>query len=153
MSDFEIKKMEPDKMLVFGWANVSARRDGEVIEDFQQDVIEPEDLENAAYAYVLNFRAAGEMHDPGLRERGWLVESCVFTKEKQTAIGIPEGNVPEGWWVGFKIDDPVTWEKIKNGEFRMFSIEGTGEREPLGKMRAVTYRELRQAKSAHNSRL
>ena len=145
-ADFKIAKTEPDKMLVFGWGNVAVRKNGEPIKDLQDDMIEPEDLEKAAYEYVLDFRATGERHDPTLRNKGRLVESCVFTKEKQAAIGIPEGVVPEGWWIGFKIDDTSTWDKIKKGEFEMFSIEGTGQRQPVEKQRAVSYAELRNSR-------
>ncbi|MCL2416031.1 MAG: XkdF-like putative serine protease domain-containing protein, partial [Defluviitaleaceae bacterium] len=69
---------------------------------------------------------AGEMHERG--EVGQLVESVVFTKEKTVAMGIPGGILPEGWWVGFKIHDDEVWNKIKNGEYSMFSIEGTARR-------------------------
>lgn len=44
-----ITKSDDDKMLAFGWANVSLTVDGETIEDYQGDIIEPEELENAAY--------------------------------------------------------------------------------------------------------
>ena len=57
-----------------------------------------------------------------------LVESVVFTKEKMEAIGIPEGTLPVGWWIGFKVLDKDVWEKVKNGEYPMFSIEGTAKR-------------------------
>ena len=50
---FKIMKSDDEKMLAFGWANVSMRVDGELIEDWQADIIEPEELENAAYEYVL----------------------------------------------------------------------------------------------------
>ena len=130
-TSFTITKTEPDKMLVFGWGNVAVGEDGVQLTDLQGDVIDPEDLEAAAYEHVLNFRSTGERHDPGLRKKGRLVESCVFTKEKQAAIGIPPGLVPEGWWVGYKIDDPVAWEKIKNGEYESLSIEGKGQRTPI----------------------
>lgn len=96
----------------------------------QDDIIEPEELERAAYEYVLKFRDAGERHDPGLRKKGKLIESVVFTREKMAAMGIPEGTVPEGWWIGFKVEDDEAWKKIKSGEYRSFSIEGTGERVP-----------------------
>ena len=132
---FTITKMEPDKMLVFGWANVAVDADGTQITDLQGDVVDPEELEKAAYDHVLNFRSTGERHDPGMRKKGRLVESCAFTKEKQEAIGIPPGTVPEGWWVGYKIDDPQAWEKIKKGEYQMFSIEGKGQRTPIEKAR------------------
>ena len=130
---FTITKTEPDKMMVFGWANVAVDAEGTQITDLQGDVVDPEELEKAAYDHVLNFRSTGERHDPGLRKKGRLVESCIFTKEKQAAIGIPPGTVPEGWWVGYKIDDPQAWEKIKKGEYQMFSIEGKGKRDPIEK--------------------
>ena len=107
--------------------------DGEQLEDRQHDIIDPEDLEEAAYDYVLNFGDAGEEHIDSLRKKGKLVESCVFTKEKQKALGIPDGVVPEGWWIGFKIEDDAAWEKVKDGTYRMFSIEGTATREPVEK--------------------
>lgn len=130
-NSFRITKTEPDKMMVFGWANVAIKKDGTQVEDLQGDIIEPEELENAAYHHVLNFRKTGEKHNPKLREKGRLVESCVFTLEKQKAIGIPENTIPVGWWVGYKIDDKSAWEKIKKGEYEMFSVEGTGERTPV----------------------
>ena len=30
--------------------------------------------------------------------------------------------------VGFRVSDPDVWEKVKDGTYKMFSIEGTGER-------------------------
>ena len=150
---FTIAKMEPDKMLVFGWGNVAVDADGTQIEDLQGDVIDPEELEKAAYDHVLNFRSTGERHDPGLRRKGRLVESCVFTKEKQAAIGIPPGIVPEGWWVGYKIDDSAAWEKIKNGEYQSFTVEGKGKRTPIEKARvAKSYLDIRKANPYHDKR-
>lgn len=129
--EFEIFKTSDDKRLVFGWASVSIKLDGEQLLDRQQDLIDPEDLEAAAYEYVLNFRDTGELHNPDLRKKGKLVESVVFTKEKQRAMGIPDGIVPVGWWIGFKIEDDEAWEKVKNGTYKMFSIEGRAHREPV----------------------
>jgi hypothetical protein len=37
--------------------------------------------------------------------------------------------LPQGWWVGFKIDDPGVWGKVKDGTYNMFSIEGRAERQ------------------------
>ena len=118
---------------MFGWASIAVTVDGTQLEDRQHDVIDPEDLEEAAYEYVLHFRDAGEEHAESLRKKGRLVESCVLTREKQAAMGIPEGAVPEGWWIGFRIDDDAAWEKVKDGTYRMFSIEGTAERTPVEK--------------------
>lgn len=126
---FRVMKSDDEKRLVFGWANIAVRVGGEIIQDFQDDVIDIEDLEQAAYAFTAEFGTAGEMHKRG--GVGRLVESIVFTKEKAEALGIPPNILPEGWWVGFRIDDDEVWEKVKNGTYSMFSIEGTAERVPI----------------------
>ena len=130
---FSIYKTSDDKRLVFGWASIAITVDGEQLEDRQKDIIEPDDLEEAAYEYVLNFRDTGEEHVSTMRKKGKLVESCVFTEEKQAAIGIPPGTIPVGWWIGFKIEDDAAWERVKDGTYRMFSIEGKAERIPVEK--------------------
>lgn len=123
---FKIMKSDDDKMLAFGWANVSMRINGELIEDWQSDIIEPEELENAAYNYVLLYREGGEMHERG--GAAILIESVVFTEEKMAAMGIPAGTLPVGWWIGFKVTDKDVWQKVKDGTYPMFSIEGEAER-------------------------
>lgn len=129
--EFSVLKSDDDKRLVFGWASIAITSDGEQVEDMQKDVIDPEDLEDAAYEYVLKFRDTGEEHLAGYRKKGKLVESCVFTAEKQKAMGLPPNSLPVGWWIGFYIEDDEAWEKIKNGTYRMFSIEGKAERVPI----------------------
>ena len=124
-----VMKSDDDKRLVFGWANVAIRVDGEQIVDWQQDAIDTEDLEKAAYEYVAEFGTAGEMHQRG--GVGRVIESIVFTKEKADALGIPQNLLPQGWWIGFKIEDDEVWQKIKSGEYSMFSIEGKAIREPM----------------------
>lgn len=123
---FAIAKSDDDRHLAFGWANVSIRAGGEVIEDWQEDIIEPEDLETAAYNFVELYREGGEMHERG--GAAVLVESVVFTEEKLAAMGIPAGTLPIGWWIGFKVLDDDVWEKVKDGTYSMFSIEGVAER-------------------------
>jgi len=125
-SRFKIMKSDDEKMLAFGWASVSMRVDGELIEDWQKDIVEPDDLERAAYEFVLLYREGGEMHERG--GAAVLIESIVFTEEKMKAIGIPEGILPVGWWIGFKVLDKDVWEKVKDGTYLMFSIEGEAER-------------------------
>lgn len=123
---FKVMKSDDEKMLAFGWASVSMRVDGEVIEDWQKDIVEPEDLENAAYEFVLLYREGGEMHERG--GAAVLIESVVFTEEKMQAMGIPTGTLPIGWWIGFKVLDKDVWDKVKDGTYQMFSIEGEAER-------------------------
>ena len=75
---FKITKRDDEQMLAFGWANVSIRSDGELIEDWQEDIVEPEDLEQAAYEFVQLYREGGEMHERG--GVATLVESVVFSE-------------------------------------------------------------------------
>lgn len=123
---FKIMKSDDDKMLAFGWANVSMRVDGELIEDWQGDIIEPEELEAAAYEYVRLYGDGGEMHERG--GVAVLIESVVFTEKKMQVMGIPAGTLPVGWWIGFKVTDEDVWQKVKDGTYPMFSIEGEAER-------------------------
>lgn len=129
-NDFKILKSDDEKRLIFGWASVAIRKDGTQVIDHENDVIDPEDLEPAVYDYVLEYRDGGERHNPNLRKKARMVESVIFTKEKMQAMGIPEGTVPEGWWIGFKVDDDEAWDKVKKGTYKAFSIEGTAFREP-----------------------
>lgn len=123
---FKIAKVSEDKMLAFGWANVSIKADGKIIEDWQKDIVEPEELENAAYNFVELYREGGEMHERG--GAAVLIESIVFTEEKLQALGLAPGVLPIGWWIGFKVTDQEVWEKVKDGTYSMFSIEGEAER-------------------------
>lgn len=126
---FKIQKSDDDKRLAFGWAYVSQDAAGNQTEDYSGDQLEPEELEQAAYAFVELYREGGEMHERG--GCAVLVESIVFTEEKQQALGIPEGTIPVGWWIGFKVTDDDVWAKVKDGTYSMLSIEGTARRIPI----------------------
>lgn len=129
MGDVRVYKVE-DERLVFGWANVALSVDGRPIVDAHKDIIDPDVLEKAAYDYVLRFRDAGQMHSGG--SVGRLVESFMVTPDKLVAMGLAPDAVPVGLWVGFKIDDPEVWAKVKSGEYPDFSIQGKAVREPVG---------------------
>jgi len=132
-------------MLVFGWFSI-VEIDGRVVQDTQDDQIREEDLENTAYHFVLNARTAGSMHehdDSGtIKGVGRLVESVVFTKEKQAAMlqslddqGI-EARLDLGcvaWWGGMKVDNAEVWDDVKSGKLKAWSIGGSGKRAAVDK--------------------
>jgi hypothetical protein len=136
---FEVQKVDEDQQLVFGWASISTV-DGELIVDKQNDVILPEDLEKAAYDYMLYCQepddpidkrsdaGLGDMHER--KGMGRVIESFVFTKQKQDLLGIDIRM--EGWWIGFKVDDLGLWKRIKSGELPEFSIGGKARRIEVG---------------------
>jgi hypothetical protein len=127
---FKIAKSDDERQFIFGWASVAKRADGETVVDWQDDIIEIGELEGAAYDYVLKSRDGGEMHRRGGVAK--LIESVVITKEKQAALGVPDGVLPEGWWVGFHVTDNDVWKKVKDGTYMMFSIQGSAIRENAG---------------------
>jgi len=128
MSEFKVIKTLEDKNLVFGWGSVSSRVNGEVVKDFEEDIVDIDSLERVSYDFVLKYRDANINHaGPSV---GDIVECVCFTKEKMKAMGIPEGVVPEAMWLGFKVND-ATFAKVKSGDLGMFSIEGSGKREEV----------------------
>lgn len=129
--DYQIAKLDPSQHLVFGYASVSAAPDGRLLEDLQGDVIEPAELEKAAYDFAEHYRAVNEMHaGPDV---GALVESFMMTPEKLTAMGFPADvakSMPVAHWIGARVS-PDTFAKVQRGELKMFSIEGSAIREDV----------------------
>lgn len=116
-------KLDDDKFLAFGYASVAVDEQGNVVVDSQGDTISIEELEKAAYKFVSNWAITTVMHD--IEKYGVvaeLVESIVFTPEKLKILGLAKDALPQAWFVGFKVHDAETWQRIKNGELSMFSI-------------------------------
>lgn len=125
--EVRVSKVDEDRNLVFGWAYVSLGKDGGQVVDHSEEVIDPQDLEDAAYLFNLSFRETGVMHKGDAVGR--LVESFVSTPAKAESMGLAKEALPVGWWVGFYIDDDEVFDKVKKGEFSMFSIQGRATRE------------------------
>jgi hypothetical protein len=126
----EIAKMDTDKRQVFGWCTVT-HLNGEEVIDLQGDYIPLEEIEKAAYSYVIDSRKGGDMHsrDGELPlHTSDMVESFVVTPEKLQKMGLRSDALPHGWWVGFKVNDDKQWDMVKNGERTGFSIHGSGKR-------------------------
>jgi hypothetical protein len=106
------------------------KKDGQDVVDRQGDYMTIEDVEDAAYRYVMTSRIGGDMHKRnGERPHhvSDMVESFVITPEKIAKLGLPE-NTPQGWWVGFKIHDEQVWQDVKIGKKVGFSVHGKGKR-------------------------
>lgn len=118
----KMNRVDEEKRRVFGFFSVVAENDKEVI-DYHGDVIASDDLEEAAYKYVMYSGMGDERHDE--RAKAMLIESMFFSKEKQMALGIDLGKVC--WWGGFYILDDDLWQKVKSGQYPMFSIGGRSQ--------------------------
>lgn len=130
MADFrltcEIAKKDTKQRIVYGWASI-IEKGGKPVVDHQKDVISEENLVKVVHGYVREARVGKAMHKG--EKTGELVESIVFTKELQKALGIDLAQV--GWFVGYKITDDATWAKVEKGELKSFSIGGRGKREAI----------------------
>ncbi|MGH9200117.1 MAG: XkdF-like putative serine protease domain-containing protein, partial [Vicinamibacterales bacterium] len=116
----DVIKVEQAQQNVFGWANVAFTADGEQIVDLQDDLIDVDDLEKAAYLFNVEFRRSGEMHRGDAQ--GDLIESFMVTPEKLEKMGLAADALPLGWWVGFHFDDTDVFDKVRDGTYSMFSI-------------------------------
>ena len=123
----KIHSIQEDKQYVFGWAYQCEDVYGKHVLDHSGQYIEPLELEEAVYMFVRNGGMASEMHTS--MYAGSVIESVVFTKEKQEAMGIPAGMVPVGWWVGIYVYHPEVFEKVKNGTYKMLSLAGKAVKE------------------------
>ncbi|MFW6202596.1 MAG: XkdF-like putative serine protease domain-containing protein [Gemmatimonadota bacterium] len=126
IAEGEIRKVDAERRLAFGWAYVAVAKDGTPVEDHSGDVLDPDTLEDPVYDYVLHSREGDAMHTGPVAAR--MVESVVFTADKLEKMGLADGTVPIGWWVGFKVDDDAVWKAVKAGRLTMFSIGGRGAR-------------------------
>ena len=129
MADFAVKKLDDDQRLVFGWASVSVKADGSIVVDSQDDILSTATLEKASYDYVARSRVGGLEHER--KGVATLVESFMVTKSKLKAMGLAEDALPEGLWIGMRVDDANVWKRVKSGELSMFSIGGKSRRKDV----------------------
>ena len=122
----ELKKVDKDKKVAYGWAYVSKVEDSQVV-DHSGQTWEIDDVRHTAHQFVTDCRTGGEMHIT--KGGATLVESIVLTKDVQSALGIDLKK--EGWFVGFRIEDDVLLERVEKGELVMFSIGGVGLEEKI----------------------
>jgi len=127
----EFSKFDEEKRWAFGWASVVLEKDTLVV-DSHGHVISENELEEAAYKFVLNARVGGVMHEREGEDPvqvGLLIESMMFTKEKQAVLGIDLEK--SGWWVGFYVTNDEVWKLVKEGLLSEFSIHGSGKSTPI----------------------
>ena len=127
---FDIVKTDNNNNLAFGWAYVAITKEGEQVYDHSGEFVSDVDsLEMAAYAFNLAYRKSGEIHIGDAK--GYLVESLMVTKEKLAKLGLPEDALPQGLWVGFHFPDDEVFAKVREGRYKMFSIQGTALKEEV----------------------
>lgn len=123
---FIISKVDEEQQIAYGWASV-IEKNGVAVVDKHGDVIEEMELVAAAHDFMTNSRTGGAMHE--VMGVSHVVESLVFTKDVQKALGINLKKV--GWFIGYKVTNPVVWDMIKTGALGELSIGGKALREEI----------------------
>lgn len=120
-----ISKADVEQQIVYGWAYVTHDKNGVVKDDKSGDFVDDvREIEKSAVDFMLHHRASDLDHTNV--KGGEVIESMVFTPDKREAMGIPEGILPNGWWIGVKCNDEQ-WAGYKAGR-TAFSIHGSGTR-------------------------
>jgi len=113
----EIFKANEEKRLVTG----VVMEPGEF--DAHGDITMAEEIENAAYVYMLNSQVVGDQHSEPAPAK--IVESYIAPADFQ--IGSDE--VKAGSWVmTVKVEDDEMWEAVKSGDYTGFSIGGFAQK-------------------------
>ena len=121
-----ILKLDGERRIAWGWASV-ATVNGKLVTDTQGDVISVTEMSKMADRFMASARTAKAMHDGD--QIGEVLHSFPLTNEIAKAFGLSTDR--EGWIIGLKINDEDTWQAMKNGTFRGFSIGGRTKRRPL----------------------
>ena len=112
-------KLDDELRVVIGIALVANTADS------QGDIVDERELTKAAMRAL----GAAVKIDHSGRSVGRVVQSFALTADVAKSLGI---ELPDGrsvWVVGLKVDDPVTWQRIKTGEIGSgLSIGGRGAR-------------------------
>ena len=97
-------KLDEERRLAFGWASVVSK-DGQVIVDSDDDVLDLPSLEGAVYAYVIESRDADEMH---------ILFKRNFALEWQMLLGEPPDGTDEEIANAFRpiAEAPETFAKL-----------------------------------------
>jgi len=122
----QIIKLDEEQRVVWGWASVTSLN-GEPIVDSQGDIIEPRVLEKAATEFMLGARNGLTMHKG--EPTTTIVHSMLFTDDVKKAFGIESPY--EGWLIAVKVHCEKTWDQVKQGQFRGFSIGGKAIRKDV----------------------
>ena len=129
-TDFEsygqVTKMDDEKRIVYGYASVISKN-GEPIVDRQGDVISADELEKAASEFMLGARSGKTMHKGEATTT--IIHSFPMTNETKKAYQIESPY--EAWLIAVKVHDDDTWEKVKAGTLKDFSIGGMATRREI----------------------
>ena len=135
----KIQLSNDEKHMIYGAVLVPDKPIYRISEDGDEYYLEfsKDSIEKMAQEYLKEHRQENFTidHEDDASEL-YVVESWIkddMYKDKSVAIGLSE-NLPVGAWiVGVKVNNVDTWQKIKNGELKGFSVESLVHLEDFAK--------------------
>jgi len=123
--EYRIVKADKKKQVVLGVV-LKASRLEDVRPDLQDDTITLDEVEDAAYGFMLNSQFSDLHHKEKLsKNRVRIVESYLAPVDfKMGDVEIRRGD----WLAAVKIFDPDIWDQVEKGQIQGFSIKGMGIR-------------------------
>lgn len=131
-----ILKLDEEKRLVTGVVYVPDTVDS------QGEFMEADAVEKAAHEFMISSAQMDERHSFMANKKVRVVESCVTKSDSE----IDGRAIRKGTWIiTARVEDDRLWNAVKNGEYRGFSMGGTGTREEVEEEEyEVTREELRE---------
>lgn len=121
-----IQKIDAERRIAFGWAYVTKDANGAEVTDYSRQFTDTREIEKAAEGFIDTSRVSGAVHKT---KAGAVVHSLVISDEVASVLGIVSKQ--RGWFIGVRVDDDDTWEKVKSGVYKAFSIGGSADVEVI----------------------
>lgn len=129
VADMNFTEVNDEKRIVFGPAmipgKVIPRVDEETGEQYSV-VFSRDTVEKCALKFFQkNFQHnSNKQHDPNQPVKD-IVFFQSFVKDSSKGMVGMNDNHPDGtWYLGAKINDDATWQEVKDGKYKGFSVEG-----------------------------
>ncbi len=100
-------------------------------EDYQGDVASSEEIEKAAWDFLMNYR--GQLSKMGIMHKKETNDvSIIESFLAPVSFDLGETSIAKGTWVvGIKVKKDSLWKDIQEGKYTGFSIGGRGKRTPI----------------------
>ena len=134
----QFKIQDEDKRIVSGYAMIADKKIPRYDERTKQGflvVFDKQSIWDIALKFFKNKLTynTNEMHQTNQFAKGvWVFESMILDQSR--GIKAPEGfkqEADDSWFISMKVDNDEIWTKVKNGDYKGFSIECRFKEEPV----------------------
>jgi hypothetical protein len=127
----KLVKAAPERRYTLMVAYPANKLDIAIAKDGHQDFAGPDEVEDAAWNYMLKSRNIGLWHEDGTDNAGELVESYIYRGPDwviKAADGTEHVIKAGDWLMGIRWTEPA-WQDVLEGRINGVSMQGVAERE------------------------